>query len=45
MCSMRSMKDRIRLPEIPTVSVMPCLSVTGAKAMAAKVAEKLMRPF
>jgi hypothetical protein len=35
----------MRLPGIPIVSVMPCLSVTGAKAMAAKVAERLMRPF
>ena len=44
-CSTRSMKDKIRFPGIPTVSVMPCLAVAGAKAMAAKVAERLMRPF
>jgi hypothetical protein len=30
-----------RLPESPTVSVMPCLRLTGAEARAAKVADTL----
>ena len=41
MCSMRSTKERMRSPAIPTVSVMCRLALMRRYGMAAKVTERL----